>query len=149
MNEQVGFKEDNFLILLKLTIYFFLNLIGISTGLYGYYVKPFASTRFLVFLGSAFYLLATGVWTLILQYHIVQTIYRGRDQNGKSVWIRSSIKYPQAIYKLEFLKVGTKILIGSAIEIDVGQWIDVDGNVLEEKIFNDLKLKLVPKLKLE
>lgn len=149
MNETAGFKEDNFFILLKLAVYFFLNFIGVSTGLYGYLVKPFSSTRLLVFIGSSFYLLATGLWTLILQYRIVQTLYRGSDKNGKTVWIRSTIKYPQGIYKLELLKVGSKNQIGSAVEIDVGQWIDIDGNVLQEKVPSDLKLKLLPKFKLE
>lgn len=134
---------------MKLTVYFFLNLIGVSTGLYGYYVKPFSSTRLLVFIGSSIYLLANGIWSLLLQYHIAQTVYRGRDENGKSIWIRSTIKYPQGIYQLELLKVGTKISFGSPFEVDVGQWIDVDGNVLEEKLQDDLKLKLVPKFKHE
>lgn len=149
MNEEAGFKEDNFLILLKLFVYFILNLVGVSTGLYGYYIKPFSSTRLLVFIGSSFYLLATGLWTLILQYYIAHTVYRGRDKNGKTVWIRSTIEYPRGIYKLELLKVGSKNSIGSAVEIDVGQWIDVDGLVLREKISADLKSKLVAKFKLE
>lgn len=149
MNEEAGFKEDNSLILLKLAVYFFLNLVGICTGLYGYLVKPFAATRLLVFIGSTFYLVATGLWTLALQYRIVQTLYRGRDQQGKTVWLRSTMKYPQAIYKIELLQVGSKKAIGSAVEIDVGQWIDIDGNVLSHKISTDLKTKLVPKFKLD
>lgn len=149
MNEEAGFKEDNYLILLKLVVYFILNLVGVCTGLYGYYIKPFSSTRLLVFIGSSFYLLATGLWTLILQYHIAHTLYRGCDKNGKTVWIRSTIQYPQGIYKLELLKVGTKNSIGSGVEIDVGEWIDVDGKVLEEKVSSDLKSKLVSKFKLE
>ena len=149
MNEEAGFKEDNFLILLKLAVYFFLNLVGVCTGLYGYLVKPFAATRLLVFIGSVFYLLATGLWTLTLQCRIVQTLYRGQDQQGKTVWLRSTIKYPQAIYSIELLQAGTKNPIGKPVEIDVGQWIDVDGNVLCDKISTDLKAKLMPKFKLD
>lgn len=149
MNEEAGFKEDNYLIILKLVVYFLLNLVGVGTALYSYYIKPFSSTRLPVLIGSSFYLLATGLWTLLLQYRIVQTIYRGGDGQGKSIWLRSSMKYPDALYTIEILKPGSRISIGSPLEIDVGQWIDVDGNVLIEKISNDLKLKLVPKFKLE
>ena len=149
INQELGFKEDHFLILTKLVVYFLLNLVGISAGLYGYLVKPFERTRLLVAVGSAVYLVATGIWTLILQYCMVATLYRGRDKQGKIIWIRSSIKYPQGIYRLESLKPGTNKPIGKAMEISVGEWIDLDGTVLADRLIESLKEKLVPNFKLE
>lgn len=151
MNEELAFKEDNFLIISKLLVYTLLNVIGIATGLYGYLVKPFEKTRLLVFIGSAIYLISTGIWNLILQYVIISTLYRGKDSSskGKSVWLRSSIKYPQGIYCIEILKPGNGKVIGKALEIGVGEWIDVDGNLRNDLIYESLKTKLVPKFKFE
>lgn len=148
MNEDLNFKEDNSLILTKLLVYFLLNAVGVSTGLYGYLVKSFEKTRLIVAIGSTFYLLATGIWTLILQYYIVGTLYRGRDQNGKSVWLRSSIKYPQGIYRIELLKTSSGQQV-SAVEIGVGEWIDLDGGIRADLLVQSLNEKLVPKFKLE
>ena len=148
MNEEAKFKEDHFLIHLKLIVYFFLNLVGGATALYSYLVKPFERTRLLVAVGSAVYLIGAGIWNLVLQYRIAQTLYRGKDAaTNKPVWIRSAIKYPQAIYSLSLLSVTDGKVVGSPIEIGVGQWIDVDGNVLYDLIVKDLQSKLLPKLK--
>lgn len=150
MNEDCNFKEDHTLILTKLVVYFLLNAVGVATGLYGYLVKPFERTRLLVAVGSSFYLICTGIWTLLLQYRIVGTLYRGKNtDNGKSVWLRSAIKYPEAIYRIEVLKTGTGQVIGKPLEIGVGEWIDVDGGVRNDLLVKSLKEKLLPKLKLE
>ncbi len=151
MNEECNFKEDNTLILTKLVIYFLLNAVGVATALYGYLVKPFERTRFLVAVGSAVYLLFTGIWTVLLQYRVVGTLYRGRDQaaQGKAIWLRSAMKYPQAVYQIEVLKPGTAMVVGKPLEIGVGEWVDVDGTVRADLLVQCLKEKLLPKFKLE
>ena len=148
MNEEFNCKEDNSVIQLKLFVNFFLNLIGIFTGLYGYLVKPFSETRLVVAIGSVGYLVGTGIWTLYTQYRLISTLYRGRDSQGKVIWLRSGILYPQGIYLIEILKPNTSIKL-SSIEIPVGQWIDEGGQVVGEALVSDLKTKLIPKFKFE
>lgn len=148
MNEELNFKEDNSVIQLKLLVNFFLNFFGIFTGLYGYLVKPFSEARLVVATGSVGYLVGTGIWTLYAQYRLISTLYRGRDSQGKVIWLRSGILYPQGIYFIEILKPNTSIKL-SSIEIPVGQWIDEAGQVVGEALVSDLKTKLIPKFKFE
>ncbi len=148
MNEEAGFKEDNFLIIVKLFVYFGLNVIGVATALYGYLVKPFSKTRLLVGCGSALYLLLSGLWTLLLQFRIVGTLYRGRNKDGKVIWLRSKMDYPAAIYRVQVLKPKSRQII-EEIEFSVGDWLDVDGFVVGKAVHSGLKDKLVPKMKFE
>lgn len=154
MNEEARCKEDHFVIHAKLLVYFLLNVVGVATGLYSYLVKPFERTRLLVAIGSAVYLVCAGIWNLVLQYRITATTYRGTIAGGpgagggnKRVWIRSGMKYPEAIYSLSLLSAQDGSVMGKSIEFGVGEWVDVDGNVLYESILKDLHSKLIPKLK--
>jgi hypothetical protein len=152
MNEELKYREDNSLIILKIVVYFGLNLLCGVTAAYGYYVKPFEKTKVLVGTGSVIYLLLSGIWSLYLQYCATQTIYRGSKSNQKAIWLRSSTKHPQAIYRLEIVDSSTAVKAGKvvdALEVPVGDWIDVEGNVCVQKIFADLTQKLVPKFKFD
>ena len=148
MNEELNCKEDHSVIHLKLIINLILNVFGILTGLYSYFVKPFSSARLVVAVGSVGYLVGTGLWTLYAQYQLISTLYRGRDSQGKVIWLRSEILYPQGIYSIEILKPNTAIKV-SSIEIPVSQWIDEAGQVVGEALVADLKSKLSPKFKFE
>lgn len=148
MNEELGYQESHFVILLKIGVYFVLNTLGIATGLYGYLVKPFATTRLLVGIGSCVYLLAAGIWAVVLQYCICPTVYRGRNrQTGKTLWLRSSMRHPQAVYVLEVLNPMTsaKPTVNATIEIPVGHWIDEDGKIVAETVVRELKTKVASK----
>ena len=150
MNEEAKFKEDHFIIYSKLLVYFLLNLVGVSTALYSYLVKPFERTRLLVAVGSGIYLVCAGIWNLILQYRITATLYRGRDtakEAKKQVWIRSGMKYPQAIYSLCFVSPVDGKVVGEAVEFGVGDWVNLEGFVLYDVIVKDLQSKLLPLLK--
>lgn len=146
MNEEAQFKEDHFIIHSKLLAYFLLNVVGIATALYSYLVKPFERTRLLVAIGSAVYLICAGIWNLVLQYRITPTTYRGCNGNKKVVWIRTLMKYPEAIYSISLLSVKDGS-VNANIEFGVGEWVDVDGNVLYSSILNDLQNHLIPKIK--
>lgn len=158
MNEETKFKEDHFFIYTKLIANLLLNIIGGGTAFYSYHIKSFEKTKLVVAIGSAVYLIGTGIWSLILQYYLTRTLYRGNDDNvvvvveggKKSIWIRSDIKFPQGIFSLQLVNPKDGKLMGKSIEFGVGEWIDVDGVVLyEERIVKDLKDKLVPLFKQE
>ena len=95
--------------------------------------------------------MATGVWTLFLQYRVAQTVYRGEAGDGKkTVWLRSSIVYPQGVYRLEIVGVGKEWrVVKQVMEVGVGEWIDLDGNVCADVMVKDLSTKLVPKFKFD
>ena len=150
MNEDLKFTEDRSLILLKLFVYLALNFIGIATVLYSHFVKPFARTRLLVGIGSTIYLVLTGLWTLYLQFRVVHTVYRGRKNKSskKDIWLRSSVKFPQALYRIEVID-SISLKVTETLETEVGKWIDSEGIVCEDVLFDDLKQNLVPKFKFD
>lgn len=146
MKEELKYKEDNFLILLKITVYFLLNAIGVCTGLYGYYMKPFEATRLVVAIGSTIYLVLMGLWTLILQYRIFPSFYRGTNKTtNKSVWIRSTMLFPQAIYQIDLFTPTNSTKMFDSLQVHVEEWIDEDGLIQAEAVVNYLKANLTPK----
>lgn len=81
---------------------------------------------------------------------MINTVYRGRKDKSskKAVWLRSSIKYPQAIYRIELVDpLSHKVT--ESVETHVGDWIDSEGIVCEKELFADLNRKLVPKFKFD
>lgn len=138
MNEELKWKEDRFLLALKVGVYFVLNVIGVATGVYAYAVKPFAATRLLTGIGAAIYLLGMGVFTLLLQHYLTPTIYRG-SQGRKTLWLCSTMLYPQAIYSVNACIKGGKSF---EFHIPVGAWLTAEGEIVGEAVYGDLKSQL-------
>lgn len=138
MNEELKWKEDRFLLALKVGVYFVLNVIGVATGFYAYAVKPFAATRLLTGIGAAIYLLGMGAFTLLLQHYLTPTNYRG-SQGRKTLWLCSKMLYPQAIYTVNACIKGGKSF---DFQIPVGAWLTAEGEIVGEAVYQDLKSHL-------
>lgn len=137
MNEELKFKEDSFLLKLKVAVYFVLNVIGGLTGAYAHFYKPFSAARPLILLGSSLYLAGLGLFTALLQFNYIRpTIYRG-NKNGP-VWIESSLAYPQGIYSIRGESAGKKF----TLQVPVGSWITEAGEIVPEAVYSLLKREL-------
>lgn len=142
MNEELKYREDSFLLILKVAIYFLLNVIGVATGLYTYLTKPFAAARLLTGIGAAVYLLGMGLFTLLLQYHIVGTIYRGFNAKNRALWIQSKMLFPEATYLLRLSRPEAPKKPFLQFEIAAGSWLTEEGEIVGEAVYADLKREM-------
>ena len=141
MNEELKYQEDSFLLKLKVGVYFVLNVIGACTGAYAHFVKPFASTKLLTFVGSSVYLLGLGLFTLLMQFNYIRpTIYRGSGKSGK-VWMESTLLYPQGVYSLQVKRFNAPEKTFS-LAIPVGEWITEAGEIVPEAVYSLLTREL-------
>jgi hypothetical protein len=146
MNEELKFKEDAFVLKLKVAVLFILNVIGAATGAYAHFVKPFSGTKVLTFVGSSVYLLGLGFLTLLLQFNYIRpTIYRGSSKSG-TVWMESTLIYPQGIYSLQVKGFGAQAQEKAksfSLQIPVGSWITEAGEIVPEAVYSLLQKELI------
>ena len=157
--EEANYKEDHFPMDLKLAYYTLLNVLGIVTGLYGYFVRPWEKVRLLVGLGATLYLLLSALWMLLSAYFLTSTTFRGsnnniinnnaavtKDNKKNVVWVRSECFLPEGVYRVKRIDPVTGKEGEVLGEGHVQLWVNDKGRILAEKICRELFASIASKL---
>lgn len=146
MTEEAGHKEDHGPMNIKLLVYAIMNVIGLATGLYGYFVKPWAKVRLLVGVGSFIYLLISVIWLAVSSFLMTATTFRGTADKRKKLWLRSECFLPEAVYCVKQIDA----VSGKEAEVlgegHVQEWVDDRGRLLAEKFCRGFMTDLTSKI---
>lgn len=141
--EEAQYRVDRSLQYKKLGFLVVLTIIGGATGLYARFT-PFENAKLLTGIGAAAYLFLLGYFTLWTSFLTVPTCFRGTaaanatkgttasSTGRKSLWLKSELHLPEAVYELQVLDPRTGKLTKINKKWQIDEWIYEDGVICGE-----------------
>lgn len=109
MTEVEGCTEIHSLSDLKLWFGLLLTVIGSAVTIYSFKI-PFNDSKQLVAVGASLYFIVQSLLFASLTYFTIPTLYRGNFNDGKSIWIQTDLRLPEAKYEISIIDNPSKKL---------------------------------------